>query len=99
MGRRRMLVEMERRSNRNRNDQGLTTAEIEKYSRKNKYSYFANENGDAKCVICLRRLRANQQVRQLRWEMHFHVSCIDRWLKSIIRGYSNRGCPTCRRRI
>merc|ERR1719273_2777406 len=56
-----MQEEFYRQLERNRNDQGLTTTDIEKYSCKNRYRHFVNENGDVKCTICLEKFQAKLQ--------------------------------------
>jgi E3 ubiquitin-protein ligase Arkadia len=72
---------------------GLSKAQIERYTIKNKYSYFAEESDNEKCAICLSLFQNNQQARKLACKHIFHAKCVDRWLKD------NRKCPLCRKRI
>lgn len=45
---------------------------------------------DAACCICLGRYMDNAQLRALPCLHHFHVECLDQWLKI------NASCPLCK---
>eukprot|EP00298_Acanthocystis_sp_HF-20_P018718 c22016_g2_i5.p1 GENE.c22016_g2_i5~~c22016_g2_i5.p1 ORF type:complete len:284 (+),score=91.89 c22016_g2_i5:44-853(+) len=53
-----------------------------------KYTLSADEHDC--CCICLDKLCKNQEVRQLNCVHHFHLDCIDQWLKI------NKSCPLCK---
>ncbi|KAI8924961.1 hypothetical protein BC831DRAFT_285071 [Entophlyctis helioformis] len=48
---------------------------------------------DAVCCICLGEYDEGESLRQLACNHHFHVDCIDEWLKL------NAKCPLCVRRL
>ncbi|ORX89613.1 hypothetical protein K493DRAFT_155333, partial [Basidiobolus meristosporus CBS 931.73] len=48
---------------------------------------------DAICCICLSEYEDGQKLRQLYCHHHFHIDCVDEWLKL------NRTCPLCKRDI
>ncbi|KAK9687695.1 hypothetical protein K7432_014688 [Basidiobolus ranarum] len=48
---------------------------------------------DAICCICLSQYEDGDKLRQLHCSHHFHVDCVDEWLKL------NRTCPLCKRDI
>ena len=48
---------------------------------------------DAKCVVCLGDYAEGDQLRYLRCNHHFHVECIDEWLKR------QGSCPLCVRQL
>lgn len=48
---------------------------------------------DAVCCICLGRYRDGVELRQLPCNHHFHVQCVDTWLKL------NSCCPLCKENI
>lgn len=45
------------------------------------------------CCICLGRYREGEMLRELPCHHHFHVSCVDTWLKI------NANCPLCKSEI
>lgn len=45
---------------------------------------------DAVCCICLARYRDGEPLRELSCTHHFHVECVDKWLKI------NSSCPLCK---
>ena len=45
------------------------------------------------CCICLGRYREGEMLRELPCQHHFHVSCVDTWLKI------NANCPLCKSEI
>ncbi|XP_024541343.1 E3 ubiquitin-protein ligase At1g63170 isoform X1 [Selaginella moellendorffii] len=45
---------------------------------------------DAVCCICLARYRDGEPLRELSCTHHFHVDCVDKWLKI------NASCPLCK---
>lgn len=49
---------------------------------------------DAKCCVCLSRLKDGEITRRLSCSHLFHGECVDRWLA--VRG---RTCPLCRMSI
>jgi len=44
---------------------------------------------DAVCVICLNEYTANENLKRLPCNHHFHPNCIDEWL------HINKHCPLC----
>eukprot|EP00252_Welwitschia_mirabilis_P004117 TRINITY_DN14314_c0_g1_i2.p1 TRINITY_DN14314_c0_g1~~TRINITY_DN14314_c0_g1_i2.p1 ORF type:complete len:447 (+),score=75.22 TRINITY_DN14314_c0_g1_i2:328-1668(+) len=48
---------------------------------------------DAVCCICLYKYRNDVQLRELPCSHHFHVECVDKWLKI------NASCPLCKHEI
>ncbi|KAI8617693.1 hypothetical protein BC830DRAFT_80950 [Chytriomyces sp. MP71] len=44
---------------------------------------------DAVCVICLHQYEDGDRVRKLVCDHHFHVQCVDEWLRC------NKTCPLC----
>ncbi|KAL1557707.1 RING-H2 finger protein ATL39-like [Salvia divinorum] len=55
----------------------------------------AEEEGDDDCAVCLRKIEAWHNVRELsKCEHAFHVECLDSWID---RGGDT--CPLCRARL
>ena len=48
---------------------------------------------DAICCICLGKYKDDVQLRELPCSHHFHVECVDKWLKI------NASCPLCKHEI
>ena len=48
---------------------------------------------DAKCVVCLGEYEEGDQLRYLRCNHHFHIECVDEWLKR------QSSCPLCVREL
>ncbi len=48
---------------------------------------------DAKCVVCLGEYEEGDQLRYLRCNHHFHIECVDEWLKR------QGSCPLCVREL
>ena len=51
------------------------------------------DDGVQLCCICLGRYREGEMLRELPCHHHFHVSCVDTWLKI------NANCPLCKSEI
>ncbi|XP_052200191.1 uncharacterized protein LOC127806746 [Diospyros lotus] len=45
----------------------------------------------AECPVCLCKIDAGEEIRELRCAHLFHRDCLDRWV-----GYKHRTCPLCR---
>uniref|UniRef100_A0A0N5AA58 RING-type E3 ubiquitin transferase n=1 Tax=Syphacia muris TaxID=451379 RepID=A0A0N5AA58_9BILA len=71
---------------------GATLDQIQRYSTKHKYVKDCSlpENEQERCTVCLMDFETEDEVRSLRCDHVFHVSCIDRWL------IYNKKCPVCR---
>ncbi|KAK4763874.1 hypothetical protein SAY87_013312 [Trapa incisa] len=46
---------------------------------------------DEECAICMSKIEAREEIRELRCSHIFHGACFARWL-----GSNNLGCPLCR---
>ncbi|TPX31097.1 hypothetical protein SmJEL517_g05487 [Synchytrium microbalum] len=51
------------------------------------------QQSDALCVICLTEYEDGDRLRQLRCSHHFHMTCVDEWLRI------NKSCPLCVRDV
>jgi hypothetical protein len=74
--------------------QGLTNAEISRYTRLHVYATGSSSNTeDTSCVICCDMFVDGQQLRCLPCFHSFHRYCIDKWL------YNKRTCPICLKNV
>ena len=48
---------------------------------------------DVICCICLGKYKDDVQLRELPCSHHFHVECVDKWLKI------NASCPLCKHEV
>ena len=52
-----------------------------------------DKKDDQRCVICLKNIKKNEIVRELKCNHSFHIKCIDRWLET------NKYCPICKYKL
>ncbi len=73
---------------------GASTAEITEHSdvRPFRREDFPDAE-DGKCVVCLGEYEEGDQLRYLRCNHHFHIECVDEWLKR------QGSCPLCVREL
>ncbi|KAJ4974974.1 hypothetical protein NE237_008148 [Protea cynaroides] len=51
----------------------------------------SKDKEDVDCAVCLCKIEAGEEVRELRCEHLFHRVCLDRWV-----GFQRYTCPLCR---
>ncbi|KAF9406853.1 hypothetical protein BGZ94_002927 [Podila epigama] len=54
---------------------------------------FGGDPEEATCAICLGDYRPEEEIRFLPCQHHFHLDCIDQWLKT------DKSCPLCKHDI